>query len=179
MPKNKFQGVVFGLIMSYSMAVGMEIYNVAVKMGVNLTAGGFSNLTGTVFAGALKESAYMGALVFVFSNLWGNRLGAAFAARRCDPELDNPYFCRVLRQAGTVAVMCPTMSLAASVLFNIVMGGQPLARLPEIWAGTLLKNFPMAFFWNMFAAAPFTHLVFGALFGGSVRVPAGAQAEET
>jgi hypothetical protein len=81
MPQNKFQGIVFGLIMSYSMAVGMEIYNVAVKLGVNLTAGGFSNLTGAVFAGALKESAYMGALVFVFSNLWGNRLGAAFAAQ--------------------------------------------------------------------------------------------------
>jgi hypothetical protein len=45
--------------------------------------------------------------------------------------------------------------------------------------GHLLKNFPMAFFWNMYAAAPFTHLVFGALFGGGVRVPAGAQAEET
>jgi hypothetical protein len=50
---HKFQGIVFGLIMSYSMAVGMEVYNVAIKLGVNLTAGGFSNLTAAVFAGAL------------------------------------------------------------------------------------------------------------------------------
>ena len=28
-----------------------------------------------------------------------------------------------------------------------------------VWIGTVLKNFPMAFFWNMYAAAPFTHLV--------------------
>ena len=29
MPKNKLQGTVFGLIMSYAMAIGMEVYNIA------------------------------------------------------------------------------------------------------------------------------------------------------
>ena len=29
---------------------------------------------------------------------------------------------------------------------------------------TVFKNFPMAFFWNMFAAAPFTHWLFENLF---------------
>ena len=33
MPKNKLQGVVFGILMSITMAIGMEVYNVAVKMG--------------------------------------------------------------------------------------------------------------------------------------------------
>ena len=36
MPKNKTQGIVFGLIMSYSMAIGMEIYNNAIQQGVHL-----------------------------------------------------------------------------------------------------------------------------------------------
>lgn len=107
----------------------------------------------------------MGVLVFVFSNLWGNRLGAQFAAKVCDPARDNPYFCRLMRQAGTVAVMCPTMSLAASVLFNVIMAGMPVWQLPAIWVGTVLKNFPMAFFWNMFAAAPFTNWAFRRMFG--------------
>jgi hypothetical protein len=164
MPKNKVQGMIFGLIMSYAMAYGMEVYNVAIKMGVDLTAGGFSNMTNMIFWDAFKEALYMGILVFLFSNLWGNRLGAAFAARHCDFQKDNPYFCQLMRQAGTVAVMCPTMSLAASILFNIVLGGAPLVQLPAIWVGTFIKNFPMAFFWNMFAAAPFTHWAFGLLF---------------
>jgi hypothetical protein len=167
MPKTKFQGVVFGLLMSYFMAIGMEVYNTAVKMGFAVTVGGFSNITGRVFSAALSEALYMGLLVFAFSNLWGNRLGAAFAARRTDPARDNPYFCRLMRQAGTVAVMCPTMSLAASILFSVIMAGAPVSRLPAIWIGTVLKNFPMAFFWNMFGAAPLTHLVFGAIFRGS------------
>ena len=105
----------------------------------------------------------MGLFVFLFSNLWGNRLGAAFAARHCDPGRDNPYVCQLLRQAGTVAVMCPTMSMVASLLFNVFLAGAPITRLPAIWVGTLFKNFPMAFFWNMFAAAPFSHWLFGKL----------------
>lgn len=36
MPKNKTQGIIFGLIMSYSMAIGMEIYNNAMQQGVHL-----------------------------------------------------------------------------------------------------------------------------------------------
>lgn len=39
MPKTKFQGIIFGLIMSYTMAYGMEVYNVAIKMGFNVLWG--------------------------------------------------------------------------------------------------------------------------------------------
>ena len=164
MIKTKTQGIIFGIIMSYTMAYGMEVYNIAIKMAFNLQAGGFSNMTNIVFWEALKEAAYMGAFVFLFSNLWGNRLGARFAERRCDPKKDNPYFCTLMRQGGTVAVMCPTMSLVATILFNIVLGGDAWINLPAIWIGTLMKNFPMAFFWNFFAAAPFSHWLFSKLF---------------
>ncbi len=165
MPKTKFQGIIFGLIMSYAMAYGMEVYNVAIKMGFNLTAGsGLSSMTDIVFLEALKEALYMGLFVFIFSNLWGNRIGEKFAEKYCNPEKDNPYFCRIMRQAGTVAVMCPTMSLVASVLFNIILGGAALYQLPAIWVGTVMKNFPMAFFWNMFFATGFTRILFNLIF---------------
>lgn len=160
MPRNKVQGVVFGLLMSYVMAYGMEVYNVAIKEGFNLNVGGFSTMTGQVFLGALIEASYMGVFVFITSSLFGNRIGAGFASRHTDPAKDNPYFCRVMRQAGTVAVMCPTMSMIASILFNVILAHQSPANLPAIWIGTVIKNFPMAFFWNMFAAAPLCHLVF-------------------
>ncbi|MCD8054645.1 MAG: hypothetical protein LUF00_11545 [Lachnospiraceae bacterium] len=163
MPKTKTQGIIFGLIMSYAMAYGMEVYNVAIKEGVNLFAGGLSNMTNIIFWEALKEAAYMGLFVFITSSLWGNRLGAGFMERHCDPQRDNPYFCQLMRQAGTVAVMCPTMSLIASILFNVILAGASFTQLPAIWVGTVLKNFPMAFFWNMFAAAPFSHWIFGKL----------------
>lgn len=59
------------------------------------------------------------------------------------------------------------MSLAASLLFSVLRAGMPLSQLPTIWIGTLIKNFPMAFFWNMFGAAPLTHLVFGWIYPNS------------
>ncbi len=164
---KKSKGIVFGVIMSYSMAIGMEIYNVAIKMGYNLNSGGFSTMTYEVIKAAIVEALYMGILVFIFSNLWGNRIGAAFAAKRTNPEKDNPYFCMIMRQAGTVAIMCPTMSLVASVLFNIILAKQSIYNLPVIWLGTVFKNFPMAFFWNMFAAAPFTRFVVGKIYSDS------------
>lgn len=163
-PKTKGQGIVFGLLMSYAMAIGMEVYNIAIKMGFSQQPGGLSSMTNAVFPAALLEAAYMGLFVFLFSNLWGNRTGAAFAAKVTDPARDNPYFCTLMRQAGTVAVMCPTMSLVASILFNVLLAGQPVTQLPAIWVGTVLKNFPMAFFWNMFAAAPFCRWLFPKLF---------------
>ena len=49
MPRNKKQGIIFGVIMSYAMAYGMEVYNVAIKEGVNLSAGGLSNMTNIIF----------------------------------------------------------------------------------------------------------------------------------
>lgn len=162
--KTKGQGIVFGLLMSYAMAIGMEVYNIAIKMGFSQQPGGLSSMTNAVFPAALLEAAYMGLFVFLFSNLWGNRTGAAFAAKVTDSARDNPYFCTLMRQAGTVAVMCPTMSLVASILFNVLLAGQPVTQLPAIWVGTVLKNFPMAFFWNMFAAAPFCRWLFPKLF---------------
>ncbi|MDD6620620.1 MAG: DUF2798 domain-containing protein [Eubacteriales bacterium] len=164
MPKTKFQGVVFGLLMSYIMAYGMEVYNVAIKMGFNLKIGSFSSMTNIVFWEAFKEALYMGLIVFIFSNLWGNKIGAKFANKHCNPEKDNPYFCRLMRQAGTVAIMCPTMSLVASILFNIILGGASIYNLPAIWVGTVIKNFPMAFFWNMFAASGLTRFIFNLIF---------------
>ena len=76
MPKTKGQGLVFGILMSVTMAYGMEVYNVALKSGVLQHVGGFSDMRNTVFLGALKEASFMWLFVFLFSNLWGNRLGA-------------------------------------------------------------------------------------------------------
>ena len=76
MPKNKTQGIIFGIIMSYSMAVGMEIYNNAIQQGVHLQPGGFTNLTYGIVGKALVEALFMGLIVIIVSALWGNRLGA-------------------------------------------------------------------------------------------------------
>ena len=36
------------------------------------------------------------------------------------------------------------MSLVASILFSVILAGDPLSQLPAIWVGTTIKNFPMS-----------------------------------
>lgn len=60
MPKTKLQGVIFGVIMSYSMAIGMEVYNIAIKMGYNTQPGSFSSMTNAVFPVAVPEAVRQG-----------------------------------------------------------------------------------------------------------------------
>lgn len=164
MPKNKTQGIIFGIIMSYSMAVGMEIYNNAIQQGVHLQPGGFTNLTYGIVGKALVEALFMGLIVIIVSELWGNRLGARFAAKVSDPQRDNPLFLSVDAAGGHRVRYVPHHESAATIIFSMILGGAPVWQLPAIWAGTLIKNFPMAFFWNMFAAAPFTNWACGKLF---------------
>lgn len=161
---KKMKVLVFSLIMSYSMAIGMEVYNIAYKMGYHMQAGGFSAMHNVVFLAALKEASYMGIIVFIISTLYGNRLGQHIASHICNQERDPAYFCMLIRQGATIAIMCPSMSLIASIIFTIILAHQPLIQLPAIFVGTLMKNFPMAFFWNIFAASPFTRTITKWLF---------------
>ena len=164
MPETKTEKIIFGVLMSVTMAIGMEVYNVAIKMGYNAMPGGLSNMTNQVFPDALVEATYMWIFVFLFSNLWGNRLGHALAARIIRPEQDNPFFITLMISSCTVLVMCPTMSMVAAILFNVILAGNPVSQLPAIWVGTVIKNFPMALLWNLFAAGPFSRLVHGKIF---------------
>lgn len=164
MPKTKLQEILFGLMMSVSMAYGMEVYNIALKEG------GLSQMTNRVFGDALLEASYMWIFVFLFSSLWGNRAGRKLAALICRPE-DSPFIRTVWISSCTVLVMCPTMSAVATVLFSVLMAQGSWTQLPAYWVGTVLKNFPMALLWNLFAAGPITRLLFRRIF---TRHPANA-----
>ncbi len=164
MPRTRFQKIIFGILMSVTMAYGMEVYNSAIKAGYNLLPGGLGNMTNEVFLDALIEDTYMWILVFIFSNLWGNKIGHHLASKIINPEKDNPFFITIIISCCTVLIMCPTMSLAASIIFNVILAHNPIIQLPAIWVGTVLKNFPMALLWNLFAAGPLSRLIFRKLF---------------
>lgn len=164
MGKTRGEKIVFGILMSVTMAIGMEVCNVAIKMGYSTMPGGLSNMVNQVFPDALVEAATMWLFVFLFSNLWGNRLGHALAAKVIRPEQDNPFFITLMISSCTVLVMCPTMSMVAAILFNVILAGNPVSQLPAIWVGTVIKNFPMALLWNLFAAGPFSRLVHRNIF---------------
>ena len=109
MPQTKTQGAVFGLLMSYFMALGMEVANIAHKLGA---------MSNVVFLPALKETAFMGAIVFVVSTLYGSRAGQHIAHRFVQLGRDNPLLVTLAVSGCTVMVMCPSMSRSFSRAFS-------------------------------------------------------------
>ena len=157
-PQTRAQGLAYGAFMTLFMTFGMELYNNAIKMGINLQPGDFSNMTYDLIPEVLREIVFIAPVVFVISNLYGNRLGARLADRLIDPERDSSFFRSCVVIACTTLVMCPSMSLFASVLFNVVLAGRPAVELPIIWLGTVLKNFQVALLWNLFVASPLSRI---------------------
>lgn len=107
MPKTTVQKVIFGLLMSFFMVLAMEMYNTGLRNG-GLTNAGILN--------ALRELPLMFALCFLTSTVVGEPLAARLAARLAVPR-EWPFAAVLARSAMTVCVMCPAMSLWATVIF--------------------------------------------------------------
>ena len=150
MPKTKFQSFIFSAMMSFTMAYGMELYNIAQKMG------GMSN---SVFLPALIEASYMCLFVFVISTLFGNKIGQKLAFKHVSHGKDNPFFITIMISSCTVGFMCPAMSLVATIIFSGIS-----TQFIADWFATIVKNFPMALFWQLFWAGPFVRLLFRTIF---------------
>ena len=172
MPRTKTERLVFGTIMSMTMAICMEIYNVAWQMGYATQPGGLGTMDYDVLPMALKEWSFMWIIVLVVSELWGNPMARRLAGKLIRPEQDNPFITTLLISGCTVLVMCPTMSLIGGLVFNIDMGGTPISKLPIVWFGTLLKNFPIALCWQIFAAGPITRGLFRLIFRRNAKTAA-------
>ena len=137
MPKTLLEKIVFTLVMAAIMVYGMIVYNVA------LATGGVTNAT---FGMALHEMPIMVPVAFVLEFL-------AFTFMR---PSDSPQFITYAISLMIVCIMCPIMSLVATVLFKEPSFG--------MWAHTFGCNFPMALCWQMFYCGPLARFLFRHIF---------------
>ncbi len=150
MPKSLFEDIVFTLMMVFVMVYAMICYN------ISLATGGMSN---QVFLMAFHELVIMGPIAFVIEFLFAGRAAKGLAFRFVNPQTDRPIVLILAISSMTVCVMCPLMSLAATLLFKHA-GKEIIA----VWIQTTVKNFPMAFFWQIFFAGPLVRKIFGLIF---------------
>ena len=150
MPKNKFQEVIFTIIMVFFMVYAMICYNIA------LNTGGMRN---EVFLSAFHELIIMGPLAFILDFFLYGHLAKKIAFGIVNPAEAKRYEIVLAISSVTVVLMCPSMSLAATLLFSNA-GSEFIA----IWFQKTALNFPMAFFWQIFFAGPIVRRIFGLLF---------------
>ena len=150
MPKTKFQEVVFTIMMVFVMVYAMICYN------ISLNIGGMAN---HVFLDAFHELVIMGPVAFILDFFLYGSLSKKLAFRIVNPAEDKPIMIILAISSITVCLMCPSMSLVATLLFK-----NPGKEVIAIWLQTTALNVPMAFFWQIFFAGPLVRKFFGGIF---------------
>ena len=147
MPKNKFQDVVYTIIMATIMVYGMVVYNVALNMG---------GVSGATFLAALHELPIMVPIAFVLEFFIVGKIAKALAFTVVRPT-DRPQFITYAISICICCIMCPTMSLVATILFKDT-------KTFGTWVQTWAMNFPMALLYQLFYCGPFVRLIFRTIF---------------
>ncbi len=157
MPKNKFQEVVFALIMSFFMVLAMELYNGALRDGM---------LTADCLTTTFQEMTFMIPICFIISFFFMDPLAQKKTFKLVRPGKDPQILITVVRAGITVCLMCPCMSLCATLIFK-----QPeLTKLIPVWLTTFVKNFPMALCWQVFFCGPLVRFIFRSIFARNDKV---------
>lgn len=159
MPKTKFQNIEFTIIMAVIMVYGMIVYNVA------LNTGGVTNQT---FILALHELYIMAPIAFVLEFFIVEKLATKLAFTFMRPT-DRPQFITYAISTMIVCIMCPTMSLIATLLFKAPSLGA--------WVQTFGMNMPMALIWQLLFCGPLVRLIFRTLFHKQLKKEKEMQAE--
>ena len=146
MPKNKFQEIIFTALMACAMVYGMVVYNVAISTG---------EINATTFVAALHEMPIMFPIAFVLEFFLVGKLAAMPAFRVVRPT-DRPQVITFMMSVCICCIMCPVMSLIATVLFNEPSFGAWL----KAWA----LNFPMALLYELCYCGPLVRLIFRSIF---------------
>ncbi|WP_122789830.1 DUF2798 domain-containing protein [Intestinibacillus sp. Marseille-P6563] len=150
MPKTKFQNIIFTLLMAFVMVYAMVCYNIAWNVG------GMQN---RVFVIALEEIVIMWPVAFFLEFFVVEHLSQKLAFRLVTPGRDKPIFILLAISSMIVCLMCPIMSLIATILFQ-----NPGSELIAVWLQTAAVNFPMALCWQIFFAGPLVRLIFRTIF---------------
>lgn len=146
MPKTLPEKIIFTIIMACIMVYGMIVYNVA------LATGGVTNAT---FGMALHEIPIMVPVAFVLEFFVVEKLATALAFTFMKPT-DRPQFITYAISLMIVCIMCPVMSLVATILFKEPSFGT--------WVHTWGCNMPMALCWQMLYCGPLSRAIFRLLF---------------
>ena len=113
--------------MAFAMVYAMICYNIAINRG---------GMTNEVFLLAFHEVIIMWPVAFVLEMFVVERLAKMLAFRLVSPD-DKPIFILLAISSMIVCLMCPMMSLVATILFQ-----NPGKEIIALWFQTTVLNFP-------------------------------------
>ena len=145
MPKTKLQSIAFTIIMATVMVYGMIVYNVSLNTG---------GVHGENFLLALHEMPIMVPIAFLLEFVVVEKQATRLAFSFMQPT-DRPQLITYAISTMIVCIMCPVMSLIATLLFKTPSFGT--------WIETWGMNMPMALIWQLLYCGPLVRLIFRTL----------------
>ena len=159
MPKNKFQDVVFTIIMASVMVYGMVAYNIVLNTG---------SLENWVFGAVFHEWPIMVLIAIALELVFVGRLAMKVAFRLVNPREAGQTQIMLAISAASVWIMCPCMSFFATLLFKDSHNAQVSRHLDTDYRHEFPDGAPAP----VFFAGPITRRIFGALFREKNAAPA-------
>lgn len=151
MPKTKLQSLIFTLAMAFVMVYAMICYNISLHQG---------GLTNKVFMMAFQEMIIMWPIAVILEWLLIGKLAKKITFTLLDPKQERAMFIQLTICSSIVCLMCPIMSMIATLLFSGVATPQIFAT----WIQTAVLNFPMAIGWQIFFGGAFVRWGFKKIF---------------
>lgn len=147
MPKTKFQNVVFTAIMAFVMVYGMIVYNISLNTG---------SVSDMCFLAAFHEIPIMVPIAFCLELFVVGGIAHALVFKVMRPD-DRPASITYAISLCICTIMCPIMSLIATILFKE-------EKTFGIFVQTWGMNFPMAVLYQMFYCGPFVRWIYRHIF---------------
>ncbi|MEE8816472.1 MAG: hypothetical protein SOH60_08385 [Lachnospiraceae bacterium] len=147
MPRTKFQNVIFTAIMAFCMVYGMIVYNISLARDGVYTDN---------FLAAFHEIPIMVPIAFCLELFLVGGLARSIVFSFMKPT-DRPQFITYAMSLVICAIMCPIMSLIATILFKE-------QKTFATFVQTFAMNLPMAILWQMLYCGPFVRLIYRTLF---------------
>lgn len=156
--KSKKEELFFGILMSFMMALGMEIYNISINN---------NGLQSWVFSYIWKfnEVPMMTLIVFIVEHFFIGPIALKNASTLIDYRKDNDFLIILITAGCTVMLMCPIMSFLATIIFKFTS----FPNIIFVYLQTLAINFPMALLWQIFVAGPFVRKLDQIIFNNDVK----------
>jgi len=113
-------------------------------------------VSGATFLAALHELPIMVPVAFILEFFIVGKIAKALAFTVVSPT-DRPQFITYAISICICCIMCPIMSLVATILFKDT-------KTFGTWVQTWAMNFPMALLYQLFYCGPFVRLIFRSIF---------------
>ena len=176
MPRNKFQRSIFALMTVFVTVHAYVFYSLYVVNGNTLMS--LNNAAGVLEATRIQGGVYMFGtympiwavinieffFAYTLEMIVGSPCSFKLTCRIFRPEETHPVLFETAIICSTVALMCPAMSLIASVIYYPYYSDFNILTLAANWVRLVCFNFPFAFFTQLFFIQPLIRKSFKFIF---------------